>query len=336
MNPRDRLDELTGGFRATQVVRTAAVLGIADVLSAGPLAAPAVALHVGGEPGFVRRLLRCLAALGVLTESEDGRFANSAVGELLRTDVPDSMRSIAVGRAEDSWWAAWAQLPTASKDGGVPYELAHGRSFWDEVRDEPDTASRFNAFMASKTTRFLTSVLQHYDFSRSQHIIDVGGGSGALLGGILQATPRARGTVFDLDSGLSGAPEVLAGLGLLERCEVAAGSFFDEVPTGGDVYILRQILHDWPDDRARDILFACRRSMRPGAKLLVIDQSLPERAMNDAESRFAFESDLHMFVLFGSRERTERELVDLLTATGFSLDEVLPTRPESTFVAIAE
>ena len=335
MEPSERLDELIGGFRATQVIRAAAVLGIADVLSAGPLVPLAVASRIGADSALVHRLMRCLTALGVLTESEDGRFANSELGDLLRVDAPGSMNSTAVGRAQDSWWAAWAQLPTAIKDGRVPYEIAHGQSFWDELRNEPGAASRFNAFMASKTTRFLTCLLQHYDFSHAHRIVDVGGGSGALLGGVLQAAPRARGTVFDLASGLIGAQQLLTGLGVDDRCAAVAGSFFDGVPSGGDVYILRQILHDWPDDRARDILKACRRSMAAGAELLVMDQTLPERASNNPESRVAFEFDLHMFVLFGARERTAPELSDLIQGAGFVVERILPTDPESTFVAVA-
>ena len=335
MDPSQRLDGLINGFRATQVVRAAAVWGVADALAAGPLSAAEVAEQVGADPPSLHRLLRCLAALGVLTDGGEGRFANSDLGELLRTDVTGSLHSAAVARPQDSWWSAWGQLPAALADGRVPYELARGQSFWDDLDADAEAESRFNTFMAQKTTAFLSGLLRHYDFSPARRVIDVGGGTGALIGGILRAEPGPLGVLVDQAGGLRGARELLAGLGVLERCEVVVGDFFDVVPSGGDVYILRQILHDWPDSRAEDILRVCRRAMNPGAQLLVIDHALPERVTEGPEARVALESDLHMFVLFGARERTERELTAMLETSGFVLDRILPTEPERTLVATA-
>ncbi len=173
--------------------------------------------------------------------------------------------------------------------------------------------ARFNAFMTAKTREFVHDLLEHHNLSSAQHLVDVGGGSGALIAGLLQAAPATRGTVFDTESGLADTEQLLREYGVRDRCTLAAGSFFDRVPAGGDVYILRQILHDWPDDRAAEILAACRRSMRVGEQLLVIDQILPDMLTDDPAQSYAFEMDLHMFVLFGARERAESELTAMIT-----------------------
>jgi orsellinic acid C2-O-methyltransferase len=330
-----RLYDMILGYRATQIIRTAALLGICDELAAEPLTPAALATRVHVDAALLGRLLKALAALGVLTEAEDGRFANAEMGSLLRSDVEGSLRSTAIGMGEDSWWRAWGALPRAASSGGVPYELAHGRTFWQEMADEPAVAARFNSFMSGRAQIFAPQLLRQFDFSGALHIVDVGGGVGALLAGILQAHPRTQGTLFDLPAGLAGAPAYLRARGVESRCTLVAGSFFDSVPTGADVYILRDILHDWPDDRAAEILRACRSAMTAGAKLLVIDAVLPARATDDPAALTKFLYDINMFVLFGARERTEHELRGMLEAASFTVERLLPTEPTATLVATA-
>jgi SAM-dependent methyltransferase len=335
MEARERLYHMIVGYRATQAIRAAALLGICDVLAEGQLAAAEAAVRVEADPGLVQRLMRLLAALGVLAESADGRFANTEMGDLLRTDVAGTLRTAVIGLCQDSSWSAWGALPRGIRGEGVPFELANGQPPWEEMRDNPEVAERFNAFMATQTETFLPQLLHHFDFSTARHVVDVGGGRGALLAGILRANPGVRGTICDLDSGLSGAGEYLEAQGVAGRVDLAAGSFFESVPAGADVYLLRHILHDWPDERAAEILAVCRRAMRPGARLLVIDTLLPERATDDPAPRIRFFYDLNMFVMFGARERTERELRIMVEEAGFTVDRVLPTEPTATVVATA-
>lgn len=335
MEPRAQLDGLIGGFRVSQAIRAAAWWRVADALAAGPASADAVAAGVGADPSLVHRLLRFLAAVGVTVELADDRFANSPLGELLRTDVPGSLHAAAIGRTQDGWWSAWSQLSPSLAGGSVPYDVAHGESFWAGLRRDPEAAVVFDDLMTSKTSAFVPELIRAYDFSSARLVVDVGGGSGALLGGILAAAPQARGIVADLPGGLAAATRTLAALGVADRCRPVVADFFVEVPTGGDVYILRQILHDWPDDRSAQLLAVCRRAMQPDARLLVIDQLLPEHATEDPDARLAFELDLQMFVLFGAGERTRAELVGLTEAAGFRVDAVLPTTPERTLVATA-
>jgi hypothetical protein len=335
MEPRERLYHMILGYRATQAIRAAAQLGICDVLAPEPMPSEEAAVRVDADAGMLLRLMRLLAALGVLTEAADGRFANTEMGDLLRTDVAGSLRSTVIGLCEESWWNAWGALPRGIRAEGIPFELVNGRSSWDEMRDNPVVAARFNSFMTSQTETFLPQLLRQFDFSTVGHVVDVGGGNGALLAGILRANPGARGTVCDLEAGLSGARDYLEAQGVASRGNVVPGSFFDSVPAGADVYLLRLILHDWPDDRAGEILGVCRRAMRPGAQLLVIDTVLPNRAIDDPRARLKFLYDVNMHVMFGGRERTESDLRAILEAAGFTVDRVLATEPTATVVATA-
>jgi hypothetical protein len=335
MEAGNRLYAMILGYRTTQIIHAAARLGICDELAPEPLASSVLASRIHVDPPLLHRLLQALAALGLLNEAEDGRFATTELGFLLRRDVEGSLRSTVVGMGEDSWWRAWGELPRALTSGGVPYERSEGRTFWQEMDDDPAVAGRFNSFMSGRAEIFTPQLLGLFDFSDARHIVDVGGGVGALLAGILEAHPQAHGTLFDLPAGLAGAPAYLRARGVEGRCTLVAGSFFDSVPAGADVYILRDILHDWPDERAAEILRVCRSAMAPPAKLLVIDAVLPARATEDPADLTKFLYDINMFVLFGSRERTEQELRRLLEAGSFAVDRLLPTVPTATLVATA-
>lgn len=335
MDADKRLYGMILGYRTTQIIHAGALLGICDELAAEPLASAALATRIHVDPPLLHRLLQALAALGLLNEAEDGRFSTTELGFLLRSDVDGSLRSTVVGMGEDSWWRAWGELPRALTSGGVPYERSEGRTFWQEMDDDPAVAGRFNSFMSGRAEIFTPQLLNHFDFSDARHIVDVGGGVGALLAGILKAHPQARGTLFDLPAGLANAPAYLRARGVDGRCTLVAGSFFDSVPAGADVYILRDILHDWPDERAAEILRVCRSAMAPPAKLLVIDAVLPARATEDPAVLTKFLYDINMFVLFGSRERTEQELRSLIEAGSFAVDRLLPTEPTATLVATA-
>ena len=326
---------MISGYRLTQLVRVAALLGVCDALAAGQRESGAVAGELGANPDVLRRLMRALAAAGVLEEVEDGRFSNTQVGDLLRKDVPASMRNVAVGLTDDPWWLAWAELQRGVLDGSIPFELAHGRSFWEMVKTDSRVADRFHGFMAAQTDTFVPQLLGAFDFSACRQIVDVGGGNGGLVAAILKAHRSAKAILFDLEAGLDGADEYLQARGVRDRCELVAGSFFESVPGGADVYLLRLILHDWQDDRAAQILASCRRAMQPGAQLLVIDQLLPVRVIEGPREFHALLTDMHMYVLFGARERTEDEMRSMVEGAGFKVDRIIATSPTSTVVATA-
>jgi len=232
VEPVDRLDWLTRAYRVGQVIRTAALFGVCEVLAGEPMAAQQVAERVGAAADPMRRLLRTLVALDVLSES-DGLFRNAALGELLRRDHPEAMREVAISRMRESWWRAWGAQPDAVRTGESAYVLANGRSLWDDLRDDPDAAASFNAMIGSGTEEYAASLARCIDLSGARHVVDVGGGQGTMLAALLTSAPGARGTLFDRPAGLIGAESYLASTGVANRVEVVAGDFFDSVPAAG-------------------------------------------------------------------------------------------------------
>jgi hypothetical protein len=166
-------------------------------------------------------------------------------------------------------------------------------------------------------------------------VVDVGGGNGGLIASVLAAHPGLRGVLFDLESGLAGADELLRRRGVADRCTTVAGDFFESVPAGGDIYLLRLVLHDWDDEHAARILNTLRRAMSPGSRLVVIDHLLPARADTSPASRAALIIDMSMYVLFGARERTERDMRGMLDAAGFRVERIAITVPPRTVIAQA-
>jgi O-methyltransferase domain len=168
-------------------------------------------------------------------------------------------------------------------------------------------------------------VASAYDFSGLRSIVDVGGGRGTLIAGLLLAYPHLRATVFDLDAGLAETDAYLKEQGVRDRCEIVSGSFFDAVPSGHDAYVLKNIVHDWNDEKAIAILATCRKSMGDEARLILVEHALPSRAADSAESRRTFIDDIQMMVMLGGKERTEAEYSKLMSAAGLRLTRVLPT-----------
>ncbi len=326
---------MISGFRVTQMIHAAAELRVCDALAGGSRTAAEIAPDLGADPALLHRLCRGLAGHGVLAEEPGGTFSNTALGELLRSGVPGSLRDVALALPERSSWAAWAELTQSVREGAVPFQLANGISFWEANSQDEAVGDRFNRFMVAQTEVFVPQLLAAFDFGTCRRVVDVGGGNGALLAGVLAANRQLRGTLFDLPEGLAGADAYLTMRGVRDRCELVKGDFFEAVPSAADAYLLRLILHDWDDGRAAAILANCRAAMAPGTRLIVIDNLLPEVAGEEPQARNALTMDLHMHVLFGARERTESHLRQMLETAGFSVTRVVPTAPPSTIVCEA-
>jgi hypothetical protein len=326
---------MIGGFRISQMIRTAALLKICDRLAAGPRDAADVAAEVHADPGLLHRLMRALAGFGVLEEGPDGRFTNTEMGELLRTEVPGSAAGAAAGLLQDNGWKAWGQLPRGVMEGSIPHVVGNGATFWEVMAHDPETSARFNAHMVSNTEVFVPQLFEAIDFSRFGTVVDVGGGNGGLIASVLSANPGLRGVLFDRESGLAGADELLRRWGVADRCTTVAGDFFESVPTGGDIYLLRLVLHDWDDEHAAQILRTIRGAMSPDSQLIVIDHLLPARADTSPDSRAALIIDMHMYVLFGARERSEHDMREMLDAAGFTVERIAKSVPTRTIVARA-
>ena len=317
-----QVSNLMDGYVATQLLYVAAKLGLADALADSSQAAATLARDVGAEPDVLYRVLRGLAAEGVVDESADGRFSLTALGTCLRSDVPSSLRGAIVARG-DLYYGAGAGLLEAVLHGGVPFERVHGIGFFESLAQHPDRSASFQASMIDRSRREAADVVAAYDFGACGRLVDVGGGQGVLLGTILAAVPRLQGVLFDQPPVVEGARERLASMGLAGRCEFIAGDFLAAVPPGGDTYLLSRVIHDWDDERAVRILTNCRRAMGQGATLLLVEVVLPERAI---ERPSAIRMDVHMLMLVGGRERTTAEYERLLGAAGFRLVRVVPTR----------
>lgn len=312
------IPQLIYGMFVPPALHAVASLQVADLLVDGPLDAEALADKCGAHPRALHRLMRYLAGEGVFARLPDGRFTNNAASETLRSDVPGSTRAMALYFAAGPVWTAWGELLGAIRDGESAFKVAFGEEFFPYIATHPEDAAIFNNFMTELAARRTPVAL--YDFSKLGTIVDVGGGQGLMLGSILKANPNARGVLVDMPDVVARAGPVLEDLGVADRCEIIAGSFFETLPAGGDAYILSNILHDWNDEDSMRILRACRAAMNPGVLLLVVELVVEE---DDAPS-LAKTIDMQMLTILGGVQRTQAEFQALFDQTGFSRAAVDP------------
>jgi hypothetical protein len=307
--------ELINGFRTTQAIYVAVTLGVPDLLRNGALPCDELASATNSHPGSLYRLLRALAAIGIMHESEDRRFALTPLGGPLVSDAECSRNAWAKFVAGLPLWAAWGHLLHSVRTGETGFGRAHGQDVWSFRADKPEDSALFDLAMREHSRGIAREMLSAYDFAQFGHIVDVGGGNGTLIAGLLAVCQQATGTLLDLAHVVNGAADVLERAGVRRRCKVLAGSFFDSVPAGGDVYVLKSILHDWGDSEAQDILRNCHRAMSADARLLVVERILAPPNQG-AEGKL---SDLNMLVNAGGLERTSEEFTALLDSAGFEL-----------------
>jgi len=308
------------GYWVSQSIYIAAKLGVADLLADGPRPVEALATATESHAPSLYRVLRALASVGIFTEESPHTFALTPIASLLRTGTPDSMAALAIMYAEEQY-RAWGNALHSVRTGETAFEHHFGMSYFAYLAQHPASDRVFNQAMTGYTHQVASAVADTYDFSAFGSVVDVGGSYGTLLAAILQRNPTARGILFDQPHVAAAAGEQLAKNGVAERCTTVGGDFFVEIPAGGDVYLLAQILHDWDDERSTAILRQCRRAIPEYGKLLVIELVLPP-----GEEPFIGKwLDLHMLVLLGARERTEAEYGALFRDTGFELTRVVPT-----------
>src|SRR5262245_50778191 len=321
------------GFYVSRAIHVVAQLGIADFLGDGPLDANELARRSKTHARSLRRVLGLLVSVGVFTEDAEGRFALTTLGNHLRAAVPGSMRSVALlfgGITQ----RAWGDLLYSVETGEPAFRRVFGQDSFAYLAEHPEEAANFDAAMGAFTAQIATAVAAAYDFSGFRRVIDVGGGNGALLVGSLQAHPSLKGTLFDLPQVVERARPRLREIGLADRCEAVGGDFFADVPSGGDAYLLKHVIHDWHDDRAIAILQNCRKAMPTAGKLLIVEGVYPARIDQSEASRGAAANDINMLVCTGGRQRSEAEFRSLYAAAGFALSRVIPT--DMAFASIIE
>ena len=317
--PAAEMMRLINGYQVSQAIHVAAALGIGDLLAGGPRTSDELAAATDSHPRSLYRLLRALASVEVLHETEGRRFALTPMGECLRSDVPDSLGPWAAFIGRPYYWQAWAGLAHSVRTGENAFRHVHGTDVWDYRAQHPDEGAIFDRAMSGMARGVVDAVIGAYDFAPFELVVDVGGGQGALLAAVLAAHPAARGILFDQPHVVARAEPVLRAAGVADRCRIEAGSFFEAVPEGGDAYILKMILHDWDDATAIAILERCRRAIKPDGKLVVLERVLGP-ANQDPGARF---SDLNMLVSPGGQERTREEFAAILDAARFRLTAVL-------------
>jgi hypothetical protein len=313
---RERLLALVRGYRISQAIYVTTRLGIPDLLADGPRELDELARATGSHPPSLRRVLLLLASAGVLDRVGAGRFALTPVGFALRADVPGSLRPLVLLLLDESHWRPWGHLLHTARTGETAFRRTHGADLYDYLAGHPEVATVFNAAMSGNSPVHARLVATTYDFSRMSLVVDVGGGRGRLLATILEQYPRLRGILFDQPHVIEGARQILDAAGVVDRCELVRGSFFEAVPTGGDVYILRGILVGFEDDQAVAILTNCRRAMPADARVLLVERDL---VPDSREALPVLLSDLEMLVNVGGRERTTEEYATLLARSGLRL-----------------
>ncbi len=308
----------------SQVTCVAAELGIADLLAAGPRAPAELAAATGCHAPSLQRLMRALASLELCRERDDGSYELTATGALLRADAPDSMRAWTI------WWGShlwpvWGRLAHSIRTGEAARPLVTGTRGFEHLERDAATAALFNDAMAQLTRLVARAVARSYDFSGVRRIVDVGGGQGELLATILGVHPALRGVLFDLPHAIRSARGRLEHAGVADRCELVEGSFFESVPAGADAYLLKSVIDDWEDAKARAILENCRRAMPAGGRLLLVEPLMPATAGTSPFHQAMARVDLSMLVTHGARERTETELRALLDAAGLRVERIVAT-----------
>lgn len=305
----------------SQALTAAAELGVADALADGPLPIDELANRVSADPDALARLLRALISRGVFRRRRDGRYALNRLADTLRSDAEVSLTGAARFYGSRQHREHWTGLTDSIRTGKPVVPALRGKEMFDYLAEDPEFGELFNQAMTSFSELATAMAVAVYDFSGFATIADVGGGHGRLLAAILAAAPDARGVLYDLPQVVAGAPALLQQHGIADRVQITEGSFFDHVPGGADAYVLKNIIHDWPDERALQILSNVRAAARDGATLLLVELVIPG---HDREFLGKW-ADLEMLVIAGARERTAAEYRDLLQRAGFRMTRVVPT-----------
>ncbi len=313
---------LTIGHWVARLIHIAARLKLADLLNDGPRTADQLAAATDMQAPALYRVLRALASVGVFAETKGGRFKLTPLAATLQTGVPGSMRGWALMINEKYTWDAWEELLHGVKTGENPFRKAHGVPIFEYLEKHPADLADFGESMTSLSGAENPAIAAAYKFSKGT-LVDVGGGHGSLLATVLKANPKLKGVLFDQASVIARAlkDQHVTAKGVAKRCTLEAGSFFEAVPTGGDAYIMKYILHDWNDEECVKILSNCRAAMNAKGRVLVVDNVIPPG--NDPN--WGKLLDIQMLII-GGRERTKKEFAAMFAQAGLKMTRVVSTR----------
>src|SRR5689334_10973124 len=312
--------QLLNGANVTRAISCIARLAIPDLLESGPRSAEELAKEIGAHPRALYRLMRATASVGVLSEGSDGKFSQTPMSAMLRSDTSPSLRAWAIMMTREWSEHGWEQLEYCVRTGNKGAEQIYGKPIFEYFQQHPEETQIFNDAMTALSTIDSPAVAAAYSFDGIRSLVDVGGGHGLLLATILARNPQMKGTVYDVQRVIEGAKDGPL-KPFMERCTLASGDMFSSVPAGADAYIMKHIIHDWPDDLCLNILKACRKGVNSGGKLLVVDWVI--QPGNDfSPGKFL---DLQMLIFPGGCERSEKQFRDLFSASGWQLSRIIPT-----------
>lgn len=319
--------QLLNGVHVAGAVSCLAQLGIPDLVEDGPRSAEELASQTGTNPQALYRLMRATACVGVLAEGPDGTFSETPMSAVLRSNAKPSLRALAIMGGREWHGRGWSRLEYCVRTGKQALDQVYGAHVFEYFKQNPEEAQIFNDTMTALSMIDGPAVAEAYDFDGIHSIVDVAGGHGLLLATILARNPHLKGTLYEV-------PHVLDGCRngpvtpVMERCTLASGDMFASVPAGADAYIMKHIIHDWPDDLCVKILTACRKGVNAGGKLLVVDNVI-QPGNHFSPGKFL---DLQMLIFPGGCERTEKQFRDLFAAAGWRLSRIIPTAAADSIV----
>ncbi|QKW06338.1 methyltransferase [Streptomyces sp. NA04227] len=302
---------------ASRAVHAAVKLGLVDAIGGGARTVADIAGDLNTDPEATRRLLRALAALGLFTENEPDLFATTVQGALLSTGRPDSMSEFVRMYSDPVMTQAWDTLDESVRSGKRSFDAMFGTDFFSYLAKEPELSARFNATMAGFTYTVAQLLPGSFDFGKYSCLVDIGGGDGTLLAGVLSQHPSLRGVVYDSERGLAQTAQTFEYAGIADRASAVVGDFFSSAPEGGDLYLMKNVLHDWTDEQCVQILRNIRSVIPSNGRLLLADPVLPALSGPQSPANL-YLTDLQMLLLLDGKERTEQDLTELFRAAGFA------------------
>ncbi|HYH97128.1 methyltransferase [Hyalangium sp.] len=323
--PQALMMNLVGGaMLLARCIYVAAELRLADLLAPGPRHVEDLARATQTHADSLYRMLCALESMGIVEQVEERRFRNTPLAEGLRSDVPGSARGWALFTGSEFLWDHYGQILRSVKTGKSVHENLHQMRFFEWYAQHPEAARVFNNAMTSVSDMSNPAIVAAYDFSGLRSLVDVAGGHGSLLAGILQAYSGIQGVLFDQPAVIEGAQGgLLTEFEQAGRCQLVGGDFFQTLPPGLDAYLFKWILHDWSDEEAKRLLLVARKAAgAPGRKLLVVEMVIDPVPARGLTARLM---DIAMLTTTGGRERTARQYGELFAATGFELKRVVPT-----------
>jgi hypothetical protein len=320
-----QLQQMSNGLILHQALYAAAKLGVADLLQEGSRTAGELAGELEVNESGLYRLLRMLASQGVFEETAPGTFSNTGLSQFLRTGVPGSIRSIVIFRGSQFFYGPFGEILHSVRTGQPAREKLYGMNAFEYLQQHPEMARVFDDAMTNMSELMGPGVAAAYDFEAWGTLMDVGGGNGMLLASIMRAHPKLHGVLADLPHVLERARKRgFLGGELEDRSAMQPCDFFQSVPSGCRAYVMKNVIHDWDDERARQILVNCRRAVPSDGVLLLVEWALAE-GNRPSTGKLA---DIAMMVLTGGKERTVPEYRDLLAEAGFRLAQIFPAQGE--------